>query len=165
MNHAFRLAALCLVLSSAGCAPKEQPPESAVPGSVDARLQRELWFGPDIASAKDIEWRSSGLGIRIIVPGTGSPPTPVDRVRVHYSGRLKDGTVFDDTRARGKPADFTVHQLITGWAAAMSSLKPGGKAEFYIPPKLGYGDTAVGRIPPSSGLIFNVELIAVNPAD
>lgn len=127
-----------------------------------AAFEHAKFFG---ASAKGpgIAWRSSGLGIKIITPGQGTAPTPSDRVRVHYVGRLKDGKVFDDSHARGKPSDFTVNRLITGWAAAMPSLKPGGKAMFYIPPSLGYGGMRSGDIPPVSGLIFEVELIAVNP--
>jgi FKBP-type peptidyl-prolyl cis-trans isomerase len=87
-----------------------------------------------------------------------------DTIRVHYIGRLKDGQVFDDSHQRGEPSDFVVNQLISGWAAAMPSLKPGGRAIFFIPPYLGYGGLRAGKIPPESGLIFEVELIAVNPA-
>ena len=88
---------------------------------------------------------------------------PSPGVRVHYTGRLKDGTVFDSSVARGKPSDFAVDRLITGWSAAMLTLKPGGKAVIYIPPHLGYGGIRSGNIPPFSGLIFEVEVIAVNP--
>jgi len=95
--------------------------------------------------------------------GEGAAPAMTDRVRVHYTGRLKDGTVFDDSHKNGKPSDFVVNRLITGWSAAMSSLKPGGKGVFYIPSHLGYGGLRAGNIPPFSGLIFEVELIAVNP--
>ena len=69
------------------------------------------------------------------------------------------------TRASGTSRRFfAVNRLITGWAAAMPSLKPGGKAVFYIPPSLGYGGMRSGDIPPVSGLIFEVELLEVNPA-
>jgi FKBP-type peptidyl-prolyl cis-trans isomerase FklB len=98
-----------------------------------------------------------------LVPGEGAAPQLTDRIRVHYVGRLKDGRVFDDSHPRGQPADFVVNQLITGWAAAMPTLKPGGRAQFFIPPNLGYGGVRAGSIPPYSGLIFEVELIAVNP--
>lgn len=147
----------CAVLS--GCAPKE-PPAPVVDEAAERRMRH---FGPDVAKDPAITWRSSGLGIKVVVPGDGVAPQMTDRVRVHYTGRLKDGKVFDDTRAKDKPADFTVNRLITGWAAAMSSLKPGGKAVFYIPPHLGYGGLRAGNIPPNSGLIFEVELVAVNP--
>jgi len=148
------------VALAAGCGPKE--PEPAAPVVDQAKIRRELYFGPP-AEAPDIAWRSTGLGIRIITPGEGVPPQPTDRIRVHYTGRLKDGKVFDDSRKRGKPADFTVNRLITGWAAAMPALKPGGKAEIFIPPHLGYGGMRAGDVPPNSGLIFEIELLAVNP--
>lgn len=151
-----------LALVYTGCGPKE-PPAPPAPEKTEAEARREQYFGAGIAALPGVEWRNSGLGIRLLVSGEGAAPKPTDVVRVHYTGRLKDGTVFDDTRAKGQPADFTVNRLITGWAAAMSSLKPGGKAEFYIPPHLGYGGLRAGKIPPFSGLIFEVELLAVNP--
>ena len=152
--------ALGLLVCSAGCSRPEPAPEPVVDV---AQERRERHFGPEVAKDPAIKWRSSGLGIKILVPGEGVVPQPTDRVRVHYTGRLKDGLVFDDSRVRGQPSDFVVNRLITGWAAAMSELKPGGKAFFYIPPHLGYGGLRSGDIPPNSGLIFEVELIAVNP--
>ena len=156
----FRLFLIGVILGLAGCGPKESPP--AAPEVDEAVVRREEYFGAE-ARASDIAWRSSGLGVRILAPGEGPAPKLSDTVRVHYVGRLKNGQVFDDSRARGKPSDFIVNQLITGWAAAMPSLKPGGRAVFFIPPYLGYGGLRAGKIPPDSGLIFDVELIAVNP--
>lgn len=155
------LATLAAVLSS-GCAPSAPPPPPAPQKSV-AEERREQWFGPALAAKPGIAWRESGLGVEVLVPGEGTAPQRTDRVRVHYVGRLVDGTEFDSSHARGKPNDFVVQQLITGWAAAMPALKPGGKGVFYIPPHLGYGGLKAGKIPPNSALIFEVELIAVNP--
>jgi FKBP-type peptidyl-prolyl cis-trans isomerase len=149
----------CLLLV-AGCEPAP-PPE---PVQDDAVYWREQHFGPEVAKATDIAWRASGLGVRIIKPGEGKAPQLTDTVRVHYTGRLKNGTVFADSHSgKGVPSDFVVSRLIPGWAAAMPSLKPGGRAEFFIPPHLGYGGLQSGKIPAGSGLIFEVELIAVNP--
>lgn len=159
MKHVSLWVLAGLTFLFSGCGPKEPLPAPAPDETV---VWRERYFGAS-ASVPDIQWRTSGLGIRILAPGEGAAPGPTDRIRVHYVGRLKDGSVFDDSRARGKPADFVVNQLITGWAAAMPSLKPGGRAEFYIPPQLGYGGLRAGKIPPHSGLIFEVELLAVNP--
>jgi len=145
----------------AGCAPQE-PPAAAAPVRDEAAVRRDWLFG-ERGQAANIDWRPSGLGIRIITPGEGTPPTPSDRIRVHYVLKLKDGRVIDDSHTKAKPSDFTVNRLITGWAAGMEELKPGGRAEFFIPPSLGYGNMSVGGIPSGSGLIFDVELIAVNP--
>lgn len=163
MRHRWSILGCCVAgLVLAGCAPK--PPEPApVPEKSVAEERRERWFGSELATKPGIAWRESGLGIEVLAPGEGVAPQRTDKVRVHYVGRLRDGTVFDDSRARGKPADFVVQQLITGWAAAMPALKPGGRGVFYIPPHLGYGGLQAGKIPPNSSLIFEVELIAVNP--
>ncbi|MDI1336649.1 MAG: FKBP-type peptidyl-prolyl cis-trans isomerase [Lacunisphaera sp.] len=158
MNRALGLLPIALVLALAGCAPKE-PVGSE---KTEAELRREEFFGP-AAQAQDIAWRPSGLGIRVLKPGEGTAPRPMDRIRLHYTGRLKDGRVFDDTRAKGKPAEFEVSRMIPGLIAGVLALKPGGRAEFFIPPSLGYGGMKFGDIPPVSGLIFDVELLAVNP--
>ena len=153
-----------VLLFTAGCAPKEPPPPLA-PVKSDLELKREKFFGVAAATDPAIDWRSSGLGVKILVPGEGTSPTASDKVRVHYTGSLADGTVFDDTRAKDKPAQFGVGQLVRGLTEGLGFLKPGGRAIFYIPPSLGYGSMQAGNIPPVSGLIFDVELIAVLPAE
>lgn len=151
------------VLLLTGCGPKEPPAPGGPEKSVN-EVRREEYFGREIAADPTIAWRSSNLGIKIIAPGAGPLLQLTDRVRVHYTGRLKDGTVFDDSRARGRPEEFNVNGLITGWSAGMLALRPGGRAVFYIPPHLGYGGLRAGKVPPFSGLIFEVEVLAVNPA-
>jgi FKBP-type peptidyl-prolyl cis-trans isomerase FklB len=153
---------LAAMLALAGCAPKP-PPAPAVPEKSEAEVRREQYFGKEIAADQAIAWRTSNLGIKVIAPGDGALVQLQDRVRVHYTGKLKDGTVFDSSLTRGKPSDFAVDRLITGWSAAMLTLKPGARAVIYIPPHLGYGGIRSGNIPPVSGLIFEVEVIAVNP--
>ena len=162
MNRALMLFALVAMSFLMGCAPQEQPTPAA-PVRDEAAVRREWLFGARAAAA-DIDWRPSGLGIRLLAPGEGVTPQSTDRIRVHYVVKLKDGRVIDDSHAKGKPSDFTVNRLLTGWAEGMAELKPGGRAEFFIPPALGYGNLSVGGIPSGSGLIFDVELIAVNPA-
>lgn len=162
MNHGLRwMGCVVAAVFLSGCAPKESAP-APVAEVEDPAIRREQLFGPE-AKFPEITWRSSGLGILMVNPGEGVAPKLMDTVRVHYSGRLKDGTVFDDSRKRNKPSDFVVNHLITGWASAMQTLRPGGHAVFFIPPSLGYGGTRVAGIPPNSGLIFEVELLAVNP--
>jgi FKBP-type peptidyl-prolyl cis-trans isomerase len=161
MIRRIHLPIFALALLVAACAPKE-PVAAAAPERDETAIRREWLYGPSAAAA-DIVWRPSGLGIRLITPGAGPAPALSDHIRVHYVCRLKDGRVIDDTHAKGKPSDFVVSRLITGWAAGMTELRPGGRAELFIPPSLGYGNMSVAGIPSGSGLIFDVELIAVNP--
>lgn len=162
MKPATGILFLTVTLLLAGCGPKP-PPAPAVPEKSEAETRREDYFGAEIVADKAIAWRSTNLGIKMLEPGEGALIQLQDRVRVHYTGRLKDGTVFDDTREKGKPATFPVNGLIPGWSAAMLTLKPGAKAVIYIPPHLGYGGIRAGKVPPFSGLIFDVEVLAVNP--
>lgn len=161
MKCVGRFCATGVILLLAGCGPKE--PVVVAPEMSVNEQRREEYFGKEIAADPAIAWRPSNLGIKLLAPGEGARLQLMDRVRVHYTGRLKDGTVFDDSRSRGSPSDFPVSNLIPGWSAAMLTLRPGGKALLYIPPHLGYGGMRSGKVPPFSGLIFEVEVLAVNP--
>ena len=105
---------------------------------------------------------SSGLKYKILEMGEGSSPVEQSQVKVHYRGRLEDGTEFDSSYKRGQPATFPVNGVIRGWTEALMLMKPGDKWELTIPPELGYGSRAVGNvIPPNSTLIFEVELLEI----
>ncbi|MDQ5978015.1 MAG: FKBP-type peptidyl-prolyl cis-trans isomerase FklB [Verrucomicrobiota bacterium] len=160
----LRLLSLLVVLLLAGCAPKEPPPPPA-PVKSELELKREKFFGAAAAQDATIDWRSSGLGVKMLAPGEGVSPTASDKVRVHYTGTVADGTVFDDTRAKNKPAQFALSQLLRGMTEGIGYLKPGGRAVLYIPPSLGYGSMRAGSIPPVSGLTFDVELLEVLPRE
>jgi FKBP-type peptidyl-prolyl cis-trans isomerase FklB len=149
-----------LISALSGCGPDQ--PEAKPVKRDDATIMREWLYGPR-STVPGIAWQPSGLGIRLLVAGTGAVPTRADRVRVHYLCTLKDGKVIDDSRTRGGPADLVMKTLIAGWAEGMEALKPGGKAEFFVPPSLGYGTMGGGGVPAGAGLIFEVELLAVNP--
>jgi FKBP-type peptidyl-prolyl cis-trans isomerase len=112
----------------------------------------------------NIKVTASGLQYEVIASGTGMQPTnPADKVTVHYTGKLIDGTIFDSSVQRGQPATFSLNQVITGWTEGLQLMKEGDKFIFYIPYNLGYGERGSGaRIPPYSALIFEVELIKVN---
>jgi FKBP-type peptidyl-prolyl cis-trans isomerase len=161
MKRALLLVSASAVLVLGGCSQKE-PVTPPAPPRDEAAVQREWLYGQRAAAA-DIAWQPSGLGIRLLAPGEGAPPKATDRVRVHFKCVLKDGKVIDDSRSRGAPSDLVVSRLIPGWAEGMAALKPGGRAEFFIPPSLGYGNRGGAGIPAGSGLIFEVELLAVNP--
>lgn len=105
----------------------------------------------------------SGLQYEVLVSGSGAKPTATDQVTVHYHGMLTDGTVFDSSVDRGKPATFGVNQVIKGWTEALQLMSIGDKWKLTIPSNLAYGDQgAGGMIGPGSTLIFEVELLGIN---
>lgn len=104
---------------------------------------------------------ASGLQYRILVPGNGQSPRATDKVRVHYTGKLINGEVFDSSIARNTPAEFVLNQVIKGWTEGVQLMKVGSKYEFAIPSDLGYGPRGAGSIPGNSVLIFEVELLGI----
>jgi FKBP-type peptidyl-prolyl cis-trans isomerase FklB len=108
----------------------------------------------------------SGLQYKVLTPGTGKSPKATDSVTVNYRGTLIDGTEFDSSYKRGQPATFPVNGVIPGWTEALQLMKEGAKWQLVLPPNIAYGERGAGQIPPSSVLIFEVELISVNsPAE
>ena len=98
----------------------------------------------------------------MITEGTGKKPTSADSVKVHYEGKLIDGTVFDSSIKRGEPITFMANQVIAGWTEALQLMKEGSKYRLYIPYYLAYGENGAGQaIPPFATLIFEVQLIKV----
>ena len=110
------------------------------------------------AKQDSVQTTASGLQYKVITMGTGEKPQKTDRVKVDYEGRLIDGTVFDSSYKRGKPATFPVGQVIAGWTEALCMMPVGSKWEVYVPQDLGYGDREQQKIPPFSCLVFTVEL-------
>jgi FKBP-type peptidyl-prolyl cis-trans isomerase FklB len=103
----------------------------------------------------------SGLQYKILKEGTGKSPTAEDKVKTHYRGTLIDGTEFDNSYKRNKPAEFAVKAVIKGWTEALQLMKEGATWELYIPPDLAYGERGNRNIPGNSALIFQVELIEI----
>jgi FKBP-type peptidyl-prolyl cis-trans isomerase len=103
----------------------------------------------------------SGLQYEIIKEGKGAQPTFNDQVKVHYTGSLLDGTVFDSSVERGEPAVFGVGQVIKGWTEALQLMTVGSKWKLYIPYDIAYGTRDMGEIKPYSMLIFEVELLEI----
>jgi FKBP-type peptidyl-prolyl cis-trans isomerase FklB len=106
----------------------------------------------------------SGLQYKVIKEGTGNLPKKEDMVTVHYRGTLIDGTEFDNSRSRNKPATFRVDGVIPGWTEALQLMKEGSVWQIFVPAKLAYGERGFGnRIPPGSTLVFDIELLKVEP--
>lgn len=115
----------------------------------------------DNATKEGVVTLPSGLQYKVLVKGDGEVPTPTQKVKVNYEGRLIDGTVFDSSYKRNQPSTFGVNQVIKGWTEALCMMPVGSKWEVYIPYSLAYGDRDSGQIKPYSALIFTVELLDI----
>ncbi len=105
---------------------------------------------------------SSGLQYRVIRQGHGENPNINQNVKVHYTGKKLDGTIFDSSVQKNKPAVFGLRNVIKGWTEALQKMKVGGKWELFIPPALGYGSRGSGgKIGPNELLMFEVELLEI----
>lgn len=105
-----------------------------------------------------------GLKIKDLIVGEGATAAPGRVVRVHYTGTLPDGTVFDETLSRGQPIELPLGRgsLIKGWEQGIPGMRVGGKRELVIPPELGYGPGGrPPKIPPGTDLIFEIDLLEV----
>ena len=119
-------------------------------------------FLEENAKNDDVTVTESGLQFEVLEKGEGTIPARQDQVRVHYTGRLVDGTVFDSSVERGQPAEFPVNGVIPGWIEALTMMPVGSKWQLYIPHNLAYGERGAGAaIPPYSALVFDVELLEI----
>ena len=114
---------------------------------------------PQIQLPLGVEITDSGLKSKVLRPGeAGAHPNSLSTVTAHYKGWTPDGNVFDSSYARGKPSEFLLNQVISGWTEGLQLMTSGEKRRFWIPAKLAYGDAPRdGR--PAGELIFDVELI------
>ncbi|MCM2370015.1 FKBP-type peptidyl-prolyl cis-trans isomerase [Aporhodopirellula aestuarii] len=114
------------------------------------------------SKAEGVKDLAQGIQYKVINEGEGGSPSPQDTVRVHYTGKLTNGEVFDSSVARGKPAEFPVNGVIQGWQLALQKMKVGSKWMLYIPPNMAYGERGSGSaIGPNEVLIFEVELLEI----
>ncbi len=131
--------------------------------SAEKNLQEGEQFLAENKTKEGVVTLPSGLQYKVITPGTGKTPKATDQVTTHYRGTLIDGTEFDSSYKRGKPAVFKVNQVIAGWTEALQLMKEGAKWQLFIPAKLAYGERGApgGKITPNATLIFDIELISV----
>lgn len=119
---------------------------------------------PEETPEETLMTTDSGLQYVDVVEGTGAMPQPGQRVTVHYTGTLEDGTKFDSSRDRGRPFTFQigVGQVIKGWDEGVGTMRVGGQRKLVIPSELGYGSRGAGGvIPPNATLLFDVELLRI----
>lgn len=118
-------------------------------------------FLTENAGNEGVMTTESGLQYLVMTEGDGPKPAATDRVRVHYSGTLLDGTEFDSSYSRGEPATFMLNQVIPGWTEGLQLMPVGSKYKFFIPSDLAYGPNGSRSIEPNSTLIFEVELLGI----
>ncbi len=119
-------------------------------------------FLEENAKRPEVKTLESRLQYEVITEGNGQKPAANDTVKVHYTGKLIDGTVFDSSVERGQAAVFGVTQVIPGWVEALQLMSVGSKWRLYIPSELAYGAQGAGNvIGPNATLIFDVELLGI----
>ena len=119
-------------------------------------------FLAENAKDPDVKTTESGLQYRIVKEGNGKKPADTSGVRVHYEGKLIDGTIFDSSFDNEEPVEFNVDGLIPGMTEALKLMSEGSEYIIYIPSDLGYGSYSPAEIIPAySTLIFDLELIQV----
>lgn len=120
-------------------------------------------FMEKIRNNKSVYTTESGLSYIRKKAGNGKKPVATDRVKVHYTGKLINGKVFDSSVERGEPITFALNQVIAGWTEGLQLMDEGSKYILYIPHNLAYGERTLGEIPGGSLLVFEVELLEINP--
>ena len=130
----------------------------------NSQLAKEKDFLENNAKKDGVKVTESGLQYKVKTEGTGKTPNDSSVVRIHYEGRLIDGTVFDSSYDSEEPAEISMDYIIPGMQEALKMMKEGSEYTFYIPQELGYGEYSPDEnLPAYSTLIFDIELVSVEP--
>jgi FKBP-type peptidyl-prolyl cis-trans isomerase len=114
------------------------------------------------AAKEGVKAMPEGVQYRVTTAGTGPMPSATDKVRVHYTGTLLDGTEFDSSRKRGEPTELSVSDVIPGWQLALAQMPVGSRWTIWIPPEQAYGLRGAGAsIGPNETLVFDIELLEI----
>jgi FKBP-type peptidyl-prolyl cis-trans isomerase len=142
---------------------KKADAESAAVG--DANKKEGDTFLATNKSKDGVQTLPDGLQYKVLTAGNGPKPTATDTVVCNYKGTLINGTEFDSSYKRGQPVTFPVGQVIKGWTEVLQMMPTGSKWEVYIPSDLAYGPQGPGRGPigPNQTLIFEIELVSIQP--
>jgi len=124
-------------------------------------MQKGIDFLAENAKKQGIQITQSGLQYEVLIEGKGAKPSENSVVKVHYEGRLIDGTLFDNSYERQEPAIFPLNEVIPGWSEGLQLMNVGSKFRLFIPWEIGYGPYGAGPIPAYATLIFTVELIEI----
>lgn len=140
---------------------KQRKHQETMMSSLEQNKRDGKQFLKDNAKKKDVVTTKSGLQYKVLKKGNGKRPTQNNTVKVHYTGQLINGQIFDSSVQRGTPAEFPVGAVIPGWTEGLQLMDVGSRYMLYIPYNLAYGEQVVGEIPPGSTLIFEVELLDI----
>jgi FKBP-type peptidyl-prolyl cis-trans isomerase FklB len=136
--------------------------EKMTQAKASENLAKSQKFLDDNKKLPGVMTTPSGLQYKVIKEGSGRKPVHESTVKVHYTGRLANGEVFDSSVERGEPIEFALSGVIPGWTEGLQLMTVGSKYMLYIPPSLGYGEAgAGGRIGPNEALVFEVELLDI----
>ena len=140
----------------------QEAARAAAASAAEENVKAGKAFLEENKAKEGVQVTASGLQYKVIKEGTGKKPAATDKVKVHYTGKLIDGNVFDSSVQRGEPAVFGVTQVIPGWVEGLQLMSVGSKYEFVIPSELAYGERGAGAaIPPCAVLVFEVELLDI----
>lgn len=145
---------------------KVEEQQAAVTKMAEDNLAKGQAYMAENGKKEGVVTTESGLQYEVLTAGEGATPKAEDTVKVHYRGSLISGTDFDSSYSRGEPVSFPLNGVIPGWTEGLQLMKVGGKSRLVLPAELAYGPGGMGEaIGPNETLVFEVELLDINPAE